>query len=88
MAAPASAAPMAASAIYSAVTGRCGDIDGVWTEPVTAEEMITFRALIRTFLRFPHARASESFAQLLQAFGKLFVGGGRARRIEHVKYSR
>ena len=58
MAAPASAAPMAASAISSAVTGRCGDIDGVWTEPVTAEEMITFRALTRTFLRFPNARAS------------------------------
>ena len=79
MAAPASAAPMAASAISSAVTGRCGDIDGVWTEPVTAEEMITFRALTRTFLRFPNARASESFAQLLQAFGKLFVGGGASQ---------
>jgi hypothetical protein len=29
MAAPASAAPIAASAISSAVTGKCGDMDGV-----------------------------------------------------------
>ena len=45
MAAPASAAPMAASAISSAVIGRCGDIDGVWIEPVTAQVMMTLRAL-------------------------------------------
>ncbi len=43
-AAPASAAPMAASAISSAVIGRCGDIDGVWIEPVTAQVMMTLRA--------------------------------------------
>ena len=34
MAAPASAAPSALSAISSAVTGRCGDIEGVWIDPV------------------------------------------------------
>src|SRR6476661_6006918 len=45
MAAPASAAPRAASAICSAVTGRCGDIDGVWIEPVTAQVIMTLLAL-------------------------------------------
>src|SRR5262249_56736330 len=45
MAAPASAAPMAASAISAAVIGRCGDIEGVWIEPVTAQVMMTLRAL-------------------------------------------
>src|SRR5436305_3581092 len=45
MAAPASAAPTAASAISSAVTGRCGDIEGVWIEPVTAQVMMTLRVL-------------------------------------------
>ena len=38
---PASAAPRALSAISSAVTGRWGDIDGVWIEPVTAQLMMT-----------------------------------------------
>src|SRR3954469_23539477 len=41
-AAPASAAPIAASAISLAVIGRCGDIEGVWIEPVTAQVMMTF----------------------------------------------
>ena len=41
-AAPASAAPIAASAISLAVTGIAGDIDGVWIEPVTAQVMMTF----------------------------------------------
>ena len=50
--------PIAASAISSAVTGRCGDIDGVWIEPVTAQVMITFRALMRTFLPLSNAWAS------------------------------
>src|SRR6185312_6004613 len=45
MAAPASAAPIAASAISLAVMGRCGDMDGVWIEPVTAQVMMTLRAL-------------------------------------------
>jgi hypothetical protein len=38
--APASAAAIAASAISSGVTGRCGDIDGVWIEPVAAQVMM------------------------------------------------
>src|ERR1700742_2206502 len=41
IAAPASAALIAASAISSGVTGRFGDIDGVWIAPVTAQVMIT-----------------------------------------------
>lgn len=41
MAAPASAAPSADSAISSGVTGRWGDIDGVWIDPVIAQEMMT-----------------------------------------------
>src|SRR6516225_5288946 len=45
IAAPASAAPTAASAISSAVMGRCGDIDGVWIEPVTAQVIMTLRPL-------------------------------------------
>jgi hypothetical protein len=28
-------------AISSAVTGKCGDIDGVWIAPVTAQVMMT-----------------------------------------------
>src|SRR6185503_19103918 len=44
--APASAAPIAASAISCAVTGRCGDIDGVWIEPVTAQVMMTLLLLL------------------------------------------
>src|SRR5262245_8687628 len=43
IAAPASWAPMAASAISSAVIGRCGDIVGVWIAPVTAHVMMTLR---------------------------------------------
>ncbi len=43
IAAPASAAATAASAISFGVTGRCGDIDGVWIEPVTAHVMMTLR---------------------------------------------
>src|SRR5215467_6179571 len=41
IAAPASAAPIAASAISCGVIGRCGDIVGVWIEPVTAQVMMT-----------------------------------------------
>ena len=44
IAAPASAAPMAASAISSGETGRYGDMDGVWMAPVTALVMMTLRA--------------------------------------------
>jgi hypothetical protein len=40
---------MAASAISCAVTGRCGDIDGVWIEPVTAQVITTLRDFAMTF---------------------------------------
>jgi hypothetical protein len=43
MAAPALAAPNAASAISLAVTGKCGDMLGVWIAPVTAQVMMTLR---------------------------------------------
>ena len=49
IAAPASAAPTAASAISRGVTGRCGDIDGVWIEPVMAQVMMTLRASAMVF---------------------------------------
>ena len=41
MDAPALAAPTALSAIWSGVTGRWGDILGVWIAPVTAQVIIT-----------------------------------------------
>jgi hypothetical protein len=33
---------MAASAISDGVTGKAGDMDGVWIAPVTAQVMMTF----------------------------------------------
>src|SRR4051812_25813623 len=49
MAAPASAAATAASAISWGVTGRWGDIEGVWIAPVMAQVTITLRdAAIRS----------------------------------------
>src|SRR4051812_10597186 len=41
IAAPAFAAPIAASAISSGVIGRYGDMLGVWIDPVTAQVMMT-----------------------------------------------
>src|SRR5215470_10111769 len=41
-AAPASAAPTPWSTTCSIVYGRCGDIDGVCPEPVSAHVMMTF----------------------------------------------
>src|ERR1700693_372985 len=41
MAAPASAAPIAASAISVGVIGRWGDMVGVWIAPVIAQVMMT-----------------------------------------------
>ena len=41
MAAPASAAAMACSAIWSGVIGRASDMVGVWIAPVTAQVMMT-----------------------------------------------
>src|SRR6202049_1409825 len=45
MAAPASAASTAASAISCGVTGNAFDIEGVWMAPVTAQVMITLRLM-------------------------------------------
>src|SRR6516162_3245302 len=41
MAAPASAAPIACSAIWSGVTGSASDFVGVWIAPVIAQVMMT-----------------------------------------------
>src|SRR3954452_12243662 len=49
MAAPASAASTAASAISCGVTGSALDIDGVWIAPVTAQVMMTLRAMLLSF---------------------------------------
>src|SRR3954467_8934053 len=49
MAAPASAASIAASAISCGVTGSAFDIDGVWIAPVTAQVMMTLRAILLSF---------------------------------------
>src|SRR4051794_25469719 len=46
IAAPASAASTAASAISCGVTGSAFDIDGVWIAPVTAQVMMTLRAML------------------------------------------
>src|SRR5271166_3748079 len=40
------AAPAAALPISAAVTGRCGDIEGVWIDPVTAQVTMTLRFVI------------------------------------------
>src|SRR5262249_8190868 len=40
---------MALSAISWAVTGRCGDIDGVWIDPVTAQVIMTLRDFAMSF---------------------------------------
>src|SRR6266403_6007779 len=46
MAAPASAASTAASAISCGVTGNAFDIEGVWIAPVTAQVMMTLRLML------------------------------------------
>src|ERR1700722_2784594 len=57
IAAPASAASTAASAISCGVTGRAFDIEGVWIAPVTAQVMMTLR------LMFLPTRSWESLDQ-------------------------
>src|SRR5512134_1814827 len=64
MAAPASAAPIAASAISDAVTGRYGDIDGVWIEPVTAQVIIALRAAMALLPLACGVRFSANTAEL------------------------
>src|ERR1700709_1807372 len=51
MAAPASAASTAASAISCGVTGSAFDIDGVWIAPGAAQVMMTLRAIFALFLK-------------------------------------
>jgi hypothetical protein len=46
MDAPAFAAAMASRAISSGVTGKCGDMLGVWIDPVIAQVMMTLRAMV------------------------------------------
>src|SRR4249920_1750940 len=58
MAAPAFAAPTALPAISSAVTGRCGDMVGVWMAPVTAHVMIALRRKPR-LRQAPNAEAGD-----------------------------
>src|SRR5205085_3762554 len=53
IAAPAFAAPIAASAISSGVIGRCGDMVGVWIAPVTAHVMMTLPCGADMAVRLP-----------------------------------
>ena len=71
MAAPACAAPSADSAISAAVTGKCDDIDGVWIDPVTAQEMITLcDAMIRlSACKYPGDDRQDAY---LWKFGSRF----------------
>src|SRR5882672_10318777 len=69
IAAPARAAPIAPSAISSGVTGRCGDIVGVWIAPVTAQVMITLpcaAAIPGLLLLFDDLDALHRFDQFLR----------------------
>src|SRR5437763_3686407 len=76
-AAPASAAPIAASAISLAVTGICGDIDGVWIEPVTAQVIMAFWLLailppdgLNVFVRTQTRPARWRVKSLYQQIGR------------------
>src|SRR5882724_920680 len=64
MAAPACAAPTAASAISLAVTGRLGDIDGVWIEPVTAHVMMILLAFAISHPRKPWSTGADLADQI------------------------
>src|SRR3546814_18671320 len=57
IAAPASAAAIASAAISSGVIGKCGDMLGVWIDPVTAQVMI---ALLR-FMGALHSSDENQF---------------------------
>ena len=50
MAAPAAAASIDCCAMSAGVSGRCGDMLGVWIEPVAAQVMITLRLAAMCFL--------------------------------------
>ena len=57
IAAPASAAATASSAICCGVMGKYGDIEGVWIAPVTAQVMMTLRGVF-----FASAMPRQAFA--------------------------
>src|SRR5215467_6844293 len=63
IAAPASAAPIACSAIWSGVIGSASDIVGVWIAPVTAQLMMTLSDLAAICFSLPVAIFS-SFADI------------------------
>src|ERR1041385_4699952 len=56
IAAPALAASRQELAICSGVTGTAGFLPGVSAEPVTAQEIITFRAMPTSLTRLKHLR--------------------------------
>src|SRR5260370_8224100 len=64
MGARACAAPTAASAISLAVTGRLGDIDGVWIEPVTAHVMMILLAFATSHPRKPWSTGADLADQI------------------------
>src|SRR5579872_1926666 len=67
MAAPASAASTAASAISCGVTGSAFDIEGVWIAPVTAQVMMTLRGAM-VFCLFVE-EVESGFIDLLDLVG-------------------
>ena len=75
---------MAALAISAGVTGRCGDMLGVWIEPVTAQVMMTlpWAAAMRGLPRRGSGRRRPRRAPAAAARG-LDRRHGLARAIEH-----
>jgi hypothetical protein len=64
MEAPASAASTAAFAISSGVTGKNGDMEGVWTEPVIAHVSMTLFKGVLAYKIFPASAFLGNIAQL------------------------
>src|SRR6266478_8255658 len=73
IAAPASAAPNADSAISTAVTGRWGDIDGVWIDPVIAQEMMTLRDTIYPSVKCVQAMSGRGRHRWINRRHKMIV---------------
>src|SRR5579859_5496913 len=71
IAAPASAAATPCSTMSSGVYGRCGDIDGVWPEPVSAHVMMTFcgPAIATSMACSRYERSDTIVTQYLQVTG-------------------
>src|SRR6058998_1925576 len=67
MAAPASAASTAASAISCGVTGNAFDIEGVWIAPVTAQVMMTLRLMFGSLSCSPIVHLDNSVVLLCAA---------------------